>query len=201
MNFEGTWNTVDAVESQVKVDVDDTAITVDSDTEWDSVPTVDSNLVSESHRRFFDADNFYRFEVTAARSIPQTYTINDADYTFLKPGGELQKASWSLDNAPYVLEHPDRGAVTYASNIRGYFHNAYYDASDESLNAKLTVPQTDSEALDYLKQSSDVSIGFFNTLDGDAEDVDAYQRDMYIDHVASVENGRCSSEDGCKVHV
>lgn len=203
MDFDvsGTWKSQDAVEAGLHVDVEDTSITVDSDTEWDAVPTVDSKLVSESHRQFFDADNFYRFAVTTAKSIPQTYTVNDDEYTFLKPRGELQKASWSLENAPYALDHPKRGAVTDANDIHGFFHSTHYDASNESLNAKLTVPANDSEALEYLQQSSDVSIGFYNTLDTDADDVDAYQRDLYIDHVASVETGRCSAEDGCEVHI
>lgn len=201
IDFSGTWQSQDSVEAGIEVAVEDSDIVVDSNTEWDAVPTVDSQSISESHRLFFNADSFYRFDVTVARSIPQTYVINDKEYEFLKPPEELQKAAWSLENTSYVLEHPSRGMVTDASQIRGFYNAPYFDASDESLNAKLTVPQNDSEALEYLQRSTDVSVGFFNTLDTTVDgDVDAYQRDMYIDHVASVQEGRCSGKDGCKVH-
>lgn len=197
------WETRDAVDTGINVDVEGSDITVDEDIDWNAVPTVDAAFVNESHQSFFGTDSFYRFDVTVARSIPQQYTIDDSEYTFLKPTGEIQKASWSLDNTPYVLEHPERGAVTDAAEIRGFFNSSYYNASDESLNTKLTIPTNDSDALEYLQHSSDVSIGFYNTLDPEVDDtsIDAYQRDMYIDHVASVTDGRCSSDDGCKVHL
>jgi hypothetical protein len=168
--------------------------------DWDSIPTFSPSFLSDAHRTFFDTDEFYQFNATVAKSIPQDYTIDGEDYQFLKTGSALEQAVFSVDNTPFVIEHPPIGRVTQTSEIKGVFHDSYYDAVTKSIHSTVSIPANNTNALSYIEDNSDVSIGFYNSLnESDRPAIDAEQRDIYIDHIASVPAGRCSGEDGCGI--
>jgi len=151
------------------------------------------------HETAFDTDQFYKIPLTAARPVEQTYHTVDGEVTMLKPAAELQRAAWSLDNAPITLSHPDSRIVDGVEKIHGFTRHPEWDAADESLRASAYIPVTDGEAKAWLEGHTDVSIGFWYNTDAetDTPSVDGYQRDLLVDHVAIVGEGRCSREDGC----
>lgn len=150
----------------------------------------------------FETDEFFRVDAVVARPIDQTYVVDDERYTFKKPAEELQKATAWVDNVPFTLGHPSSGTVKTIDQIHGFWRNPSYDESADELQAVLYIPAGDSEALNWIETHTDVSVGFYNHLvSADEEGVDAYQTDLYFDHVAGVRRGRCSGEDGCGLNV
>lgn len=159
----------------------------------------------------FDTDSFYKItDATIARPIKQRYMVDGEMRTFVKPAAELRKAAWTFDNATYPLTHPDTGMVKDVNDVHGFWRNVRYDDDSDRLLADLYVPTNDDEAIDFIQSNTDVSVGFFNRLtrtddyDGDVGDlvddmegVDAFQTDIFGNHVAGVKRGRCSGEDGC----
>jgi hypothetical protein len=155
----------------------------------------------------FDTDEFYKIEgATIARPIKQTYVVGDSVEQYKKPADALRQAAWSFDNAPFTLGHPDSGMVKDVDDVHGFWRNPRYDDADDRLKEDLYIPTTDEEALEFIEEHSDVSVGFYNRVatefDGDTgdltdDDVDGFQVQMYGDHIAGVERGRCSSEEGC----
>jgi hypothetical protein len=155
----------------------------------------------------FDTERFYKIEgATIARPIKQHYLVGDEFEVYKKPAEALERAAWSFDNAPFTLGHPDSGMVKNVDDIHGFWRNPRYDTDDDRLKEDLYVPVTDSEALEFIEENEDVSVGFYNRVtaeyDGETgdltdDDVDGFQVQMYGDHIAGVEQGRCSAEDGC----
>lgn len=156
----------------------------------------------------FDTDRFYKIaDATIARPIKQPYMVGDSIKWYKKPAEELRKAAWSFDNAPYPIPHPDSGMVKDVNDIHGFWRNVRYDDDEDRLRGDLYIPANDDFALDFIEEHQDVSPGFYNRVvedyDGDTGDLtddeglDGYQVDMYGDHVAGVEHGRCSGADGC----
>lgn len=190
-------------------DVETDGITVDDDGEatfdWSEVPVVE--LGEPPHQTAFDTDEFYKVEgATVARPIKQPYRVGDSVETYKKPADELREAAWSADNKPYPLTHPDTGMVKATEDIHGFWKKPRYDDSSDRLKADLYVPKNDEAAKEFISEHQDVSVGFYNRVhseyDGDTgdltdDDVDGFQTDLYIDHIAGVERGRCSGEEGC----
>lgn len=155
----------------------------------------------------FDTDRFYKVsDATIARPIKQDYVVGDSVETYKKPADELRKAAWSFDNKTFPLTHPNSGMVKNVDDIHGFWRNVSYNDEEDRLMADLYVPANDDEALDFIEEHQDVSIGFYNrvqtdydgdTGDLDGDDVDGYQVDIYGDHIAGVKRGRCSGPDGC----
>jgi hypothetical protein len=153
----------------------------------------------------FDTDQFREYEVVVARPIEQTYVIDGEEYTFKKPADELRDAAWTFDNAPHPLGHPETGVVRSPSDIHGFHESPKfienYDSDGDALVTHLYIPDGDEQAMEFIEDSSAVSVGFHNKLDWDTDEdgVDAYQRSIVGDHIASVKRGRCSVEDGCGI--
>lgn len=169
---------------------------------WDAIPTVNAEDIPENYREFFGADEFYKFSATVARPIPQKYVIAGDEYTFKKPPDELQKAAWSLDNKPWTLDHPKTKAVKSVDQIHGFWKNPRWIGDTQDLDLDLYFPTNDERAREYVSETDEVSVGFTHRLrKADESGIDAYQTNMYFDHVASVENGRCSGEEGCGLNV
>lgn len=191
----------DSVDFDPRIRLDEETILLDSDEsiDWSRVPTVSK----PEYESFFGTDSFYSLSVTVAKPIEQQYVIDDDEYTFYKPPDELARAAWSVDNKPWTIGHPVHGHVTTVDQIKGVFDNSQYDWVDKSLDSSLNIPTNDSKSIEFLRDSDNVSIGFHNKLDAnvDRDGVHAAQRDIYIDHVASVTKGRCSDKDGCKIHT
>jgi len=156
----------------------------------------------------FDTERFYKIEgATVARPIKQAYLVGDDIEWYKKPADELDKAAWSFDNAPFTLGHPDTGMVKNVDDIRGFWRNPRYDHDSDRLKEDLYVPVGDDGAMEFIEEHGDVSVGFYNRVhsdyDGNTGDLsdddglDGFQVDMFGNHIAGVEQGRCSSEHGC----
>ena len=156
----------------------------------------------------FDTERFYKIEgATVARPIKQAYLVGDDIEWYKKPAEELDKAAWSFDNAPFTLDHPDTGMVKNVDDIRGFWRNPRYDHDSDRLKEDLYVPVGDDEAMQFIEEHGDVSVGFYNRVhsnyDGNTGDLsdddglDGFQVDMFGNHIAGVKQGRCSSEHGC----
>jgi hypothetical protein len=213
--FETTHASTDAgtnaFEHSDAIEVDQDA--AEQEIDWDSVPVVEKDgPVTER----FDTNEFYRIDATVARPIPQPYTFNDSLVWLKKPREELQKAAWSVDNSYWTHSHPntDTGMVRDVSDVRGFWKHPRYSVEHDSLDADLYVPVTDDDSKQFIEQNGDVSVGFrhrnmrvddYDGVVGGTDDSDVeltgYQTDILINHVASVRNGRCSSEEGCGVNV
>lgn len=173
--------------------------------DWNEVPVVE--LEEPPHARAFDTDQFYKIGgATIARPIKQPYQVGDSVEWYKKPADELRDAAWSADNRPFPLTHPDTGMVKSVDDIHGFWRDPRYDDDEDRLMAGLYVPMNDDAAKEFIEEHQDVSPGFYNRIheeyDGDTgdltdDDVDGFQTDLYIDHIAGVKQGRCPSEAGC----
>ena len=156
-------------------------------------------------REGFDTDKFYSAEATVARPVKQTYLYDGEEKTFRKPAEELKKSAWSLDNKPFTTGHPETpsGRVRGRPDVDGFWREPSYDSDKDELNAQLYIPVDDRETLEYVAENDNVSVGFSHRIRHapDDEGVDGHQVDLYYDHVASVEEGRCSDEDGCGIEL
>jgi hypothetical protein len=165
--------------------------------DWSEVEVV--QIDNAPFERAFDTDTFYKIPTTVARPIQQDYTYGDTEVTLKKPAEELKKATYSLDNAPLTLQHTN-GPVQSNDDVRGFMRDAYYAQDDERLVASVYLPVDDEPLVDAVESGmTDVSVGFYNEtkVAEDGGSVDGYQTDIYFNHVALVDEGRCSREDGC----
>lgn len=202
--------TIDAPTVAFSDDAD--GITIDDNEEtsidWDDVDVV--TIEDVPHAEAFDTKDFYRLPATVARPIEQPYQVDDSVVWMTKPKDELRQAAWSLDNKPWTLGHPDTGMVEDVHDIHGFWRNTRYVENVDDLDSDLHVPVDDEEGKAFLEQHGDVSVGFYHDtqaadeydgeLTSDAE-VSGVQTDLYFNHAASVQRGRCPSEKGCGVGV
>ena len=153
------------------------------------------------HEAAFDTDRFYKIDATLARPIRQTYQTYDGEVVMKKPADELRDAAWSADNAPVTLGHPSSQIVDSVDLVHGFVRQPHWDSDDEALQASVYIPVSDTRAKSWIEDNDGVSIGFWNEPEAPpeqiADDVDRIQTNLYVDHVAIVETGRCSREDGC----
>lgn len=175
-------------------------IVTDSDTSiaWDSVQVVQ---LTDTYGDFFDTNEFYKLDATVAKSIQQSYAVDGDERIMMKPGDELRRARMTLETTPLTLSHPSAGRVAARDEVAGIVGDPRYNDREQSLNASLYVPTTDSEAQSFMDEHGELSIGFYSRLDDETGDdaIDAYQRDLMLDHVAIVESGRCDPDDGCEI--
>ena len=182
----------------VEVSFDDTGISNDGeDFSLDEDKVV--SVKNAPWQTAFDTDKFLSVSATVARPIKQEYRVGeDTVKVFKKPREELKKAAWSLDNSPFTVSHPESGRVKNVNDVSGFWRDPTYNEDEDNLDANLYIPVNDDEALEFVQENDNVSVGFSHGLRASDEDgVDAYQVDIYFDHVAGVEKGRCDDEDGC----
>ncbi len=183
------------------VDTAYTTLRLDSDSSgfsWDEATTV--QIDNAPHQNAFDTDRFYKIPLTAAKPVEQEYTGADGnEVTMVKPAEELRDAAWSMNNSPLTLGHPSSRIVDSVGLVHGFLRNATWNADDQALRADALIPTTDEAAREWVEKHDGVSIGFWYEADTevDTDGVDALQRDLLVDHVAVVAEGRCSREDGC----
>jgi hypothetical protein len=161
----------------------------------DSLPSMKLDVDSAE-----EADGVLSVPVTAANA----QHIYDYDgLKVRKPFEELEAAAMFCDGRPVSREHPTAGIVTDRGEVLGFFKNPL--ASDDVLKGVLQITDKDLIADVKSKKLSDVSLSFYCDLDRSAsgelngEHYDATQRNIFIDHIAICENGRCSIEDGCGI--
>lgn len=146
-------------------------------------------------------DGILEVPVIVAREMVYDYGSTKA----LKPRDELEKAAQFADGIAITRSHPEAGIVTDQAEILGTFRNP--EMVDEELSGVLRITNKSliGDVLDgTLKE---VSGGFFCNLDrtasGDYEGThyDATQKNILLNHVAIVDRGRCSLEDGCGIQM
>lgn len=168
--------------------------------EWDenTLVTIDNQPWVDA----FDTDQFHKAEYVVTKPAEQPYFIDGEQYTFTKPRDELKDAQWRLDNLPWTLEHPSAKRVETIDQARGFWRGPYYNDDADEQRVHLYIPANDEEALNYAAEHEGVSPGFTHTLtrvdeydgevggDVDIDNVDAFQTDIYYDHVATTKNPR-----------
>lgn len=129
------------------------------------------------------------------------------DYSGLKvwkPAAELEAAARFADGIPITRGHPSVGIVTDRGQVLGFLNDPVYE--NDELSGILNIANKDLAADVKDGKLKGLSIGFFCNLDetkgtiGDAH-YDAIQKDIFLNHVAIVDEGRCSIEDGCKFNM
>ena len=136
-------------------------------------------------------------QVIIAKEIVQDY---DGKKVY-KPADSLRVVLDHGENRPVTDGHPPERIITSNTQRKGFIDNLCF-TDDSELRADITI--TSAKLIDTIKSGKkrEVSIGFYsNTVDahGVFNDVeyDQIQTDMLLDHLAIVENGRCSLLDGC----
>ena len=120
-----------------------------------------------------------------------------------KPFDELEAAALFADGIPITREHPPGGIVTDRRQVLGFLKSPV--AEDDLLKGILSITDKDLIADVKNKTLTNVSAGFFCDLDAsnsgdfDGGHYDATQKNIFLNHVAVVEDGRCSIEDGCGI--
>lgn len=139
--------------------------------------------------------------ILSVPAVIAKHLIQDYDgLKVLKPAEELEAAARFADGIPITRSHPDAGIVTDRGEVLGFLKDPLFE--NDELSGILHIADKDLAADVKDKKLTDLSIGFFCTLDktegvvGD-EKYDAVQKDIFMNHVAVVEKGRCSIEDGC----
>lgn len=137
-------------------------------------------------------------------SVPATvakHLIQDYDgLRVLKPAAELEAAARFADGIPITRDHPNAGIVTDRGEVLGFLKDPLFE--NDELKATLEIADKDLAADVKDGKLTGLSIGFFCNLDktegtvGDAK-YDAVQKDIFLNHIAIVSEGRCSIADGC----
>ena len=143
-------------------------------------------------------EGFAKWEqVTIAKEMIQDYN----GIKVYKPADSLRAILEHGENRPITDNHPPGKLITSNSQRKGYIENLTF-TDDSELKADMIV--TDTKLADEIKSGKkrEVSVGFHSKIvdvHGVYNDVeyDQMQTDMLLDHVAALENGRCSLLDGC----
>lgn len=147
-----------------------------------------------------EANGILSVPATIARHLIQTY----GDLKVLKPAGELEAAAKYADGIPITRDHPPAGIVTDRAEVLGFLRDPLFE--NDEIKGILEIADKDLAADVKDGTLTGLSIGFFCNLDhtkgtvGDS-DYDAIQKDIFLNHVAVVPVGRCSTEDGCGFHI
>lgn len=154
-----------------------------------------------------DVDNAE--EADGVLSVPVTVANAKHIYDYdglkvRKPFEELEAAALFADGIPITRDHPLAGIVTDRGQVLGFFNSP--TANDDLLKGILAITDKDLIADVKDKKLTEVSAGFFCDLEekkGELDGVtyDATQRNIFFNHVAVVENGRCSIENGCGINL
>lgn len=163
----------------------------------DSLPAMKLDLDSAK-----ETDGVFSVPVTIANAKH----IYDYDgLKVRKPFDELKASAAFADGIPITREHPPAGIVTDRRQVLGFLKNPL--AEDDILKGILAITDKDLIADVKDKKLTEVSPGFFCDLDDTqsgelgSEHFDATQTNIFLNHVAVVENGRCSIEDGCGISL
>ena len=143
-----------------------------------------------------EKDGILSVPAVVAKNIIQDYD----GLKVLKPAAELEAAAQFADGIPITRGHPDAGIVTDRAEVLGFLKDPLFE--NRELQATLEIADKDLAADVKDGKLTGLSIGFFCKLDNTEGTVgdqryDAIQKDIFMNHVAVVDQGRCSIEDGC----
>ena len=151
-------------------------------------------------------------EVDGVLKVPVTIANSKHIYDYdglkvLKPFEELEASSLFAAGIPVTCEHPEAGIVTDRAQVLGFLRDP--TAVDNLLKGILEI--TGKDLIADIKEGKrvDVSPGFFCDLDSsdsgkgeiDGKPYTATQRNIFLNHVAVCEQGRCSRLDGCGLNL
>jgi hypothetical protein len=147
-----------------------------------------------------ETDGVLSVPVIAAKEMVYDYDGLKA----LKPFDELKAAALFANGIPITREHPKSGIVTDRREVLGFFRDPV--AEDGQLKGILEIADRDLIADVKGKKLSEVSSGFFCALDRSSGEFngnqyDAVQRNIFLNHIAVVEHGRCSLAQGCGINL
>lgn len=148
---------------------------------------------------FDDDQNVLRVPIILAKEMVYNYD----DYDAFRPKEELEAVAAYLKGVPVTRGHPAGKIVTDRSEVLGWAIDAEFE--DDELRVVLEI--SDKDLIEDIRSGKlkGVSPGHFSRLDKsasgefDGTHYDVTQRDIFIDHIAVVEEGRCSTEDGCGI--
>ena len=151
-------------------------------------------------------------EVDGVLKVPVTIANSKHLYDYdglkvQKPFDELEAAAIFAAGIPVTCEHPEAGIVTDRAQVLGFLKDP--TAEDNMLKGILEI--TGKDLIADIKEGKrvDVSPGFFCDLDSsesgkgeiDGKPYTATQRNIFLNHVAVCEQGRCSRLDGCGLNL
>ena len=146
-----------------------------------------------------DKNEILRVPIVLAKEMVYHYDGYDA----FRPKEELEEVAKFLRGVPVTRGHPEAKMVTDREEVLGWATGAEFE--DDELRAILEI--TDKELINDIrsKKLQGVSPGHFSKLDRtssgeyNGEHYDLTQRDIFVDHIAIVERGKCNTEDGCGI--
>ena len=181
----------------------DITITFDKDSktgEGDEEHIMFTDSDSEFTEMVYDDKNeILRVPIVLAKEMVYHYDGYDA----FRPKEELEEVAKFLRGVPVTRGHPEAKMVTDREEVLGWATGAEFE--DDELRAILEI--TDKELINDIrsKKLQGVSPGHFSKLDRtssgeyNGEHYDLTQRDIFVDHIAIVERGKCNTEDGCGI--
>jgi hypothetical protein len=125
------------------------------------------------------------------------------DYDAFRPREELEAIASYIKGVPVTRGHPAAKIVTDRDEVRGWALDAEFE--EDELRVVLEIADKDLIVDIQSGTLVGVSPGHFSRLDKNASGefngthYDVTQRDLFIDHIAIVEKGRCNTTDGCGV--
>jgi len=148
-----------------------------------------------------DGDVLLVKDVVVAKEIVQDYNGKK----IYKPSEEIKAMTPFLDGVPIVFpDHPESEMVTDRRQVAGKAIRPRF--VDGAVIADLEIYCDELKKLIESGKLREVSLGFFadvvdecGTFNGDQ--YQAVQRNIFPDHVAVVEHGRCSISDGCGIKL
>jgi hypothetical protein len=155
----------------------------------------------------FELDNLLFDEARGILKVPivlaKEMIYHYDDYDAFRPRDELEAIAPYVKGVPVTRGHPPEMIVTDREEVMGWAVDAEFE--DDELRAILEI--SDKSLIEDIQAGKlrGVSPGHFSRLDkssgGNYEGThyNATQRDMFIDHIAIVEEGRCSVTDGCGI--
>ena len=194
-----------APESRKKVSYKDVDVTItfnkDSKTgEGDEERIIFTDSGLELTEMVYDDKNEkLRIPIVLAKEMVYHYDGYDA----FRPKEELEQVARFLKGVPVTRGHPEAKMVTDREEVLGWTTEGEFE--DDELRAVLEI--TDKELINDIrsKRLQGVSPGHFSKLDRtssgeyNGEHYDLTQRDIFVDHIAIVERGKCNTEDGCGI--
>jgi len=140
----------------------------------------------------------------------------------LKTWDEIKKTWQMWEGRPITFEHPDQMVVKNPTDIIGFLGNVEKDEENKRLKGELYVMQEPAEfnqqdenywkvMLQALKDRDEISIGYWAVPENEeGTHTDEFENELEYDeavtqilpdHIASVDKGACSPEQGCGVGV
>lgn len=172
----------------------------EKDTETDEKRILYTDAAFEfDNLQFDEANGVLRVPIVVAKEMVYHYD----DYDAFRSRDELKAIAPYIKGVPVTRGHPGAKIVTDRSEVLGWAVESKYE--DDELRGVLEI--TDKSLIEDIQSGKlrGVSPGHFSrldkTADGEFEGLhyDVIQRDIFVDHIAIVEEGRCSTEDGCGI--